>query len=349
LEPEQVQGRDPLIRDLVERVTAHRVTALLGPRRYGKTSVLRRLVTEVTEVTTVWVDLYEVTSMADVAVRFDEGLAGTRGRFADVARRLGVEVSLHLGLLKVAFTGRAADRPEPSLAFQSLLDVLVRVAASVPTLLVIDEFSSIARVDGAAGALRTATQHHFQEIGLVFAGSHPSMMRTLFTDRPQPFYGQADLVEIGGLDLGVVEDIVTSGFESTGRRAGNLGGLIGRFAAGHPQRTMQLADACWRLTPPRGDGGHYWADGLGQVQKATADGMERLYSRFTASERGVLRAVARTGRIYGAEADLLDLSKGAASHARQTLLETGDLSVRDGSLVVVDPLMADWLRRRFPL
>ena len=80
LAPHQVAGRDELIDDLVRRITARRVTALLGPRRYGKTSLLLRVSAELQEVSTVWVDLYEVTSMADVAVRFDNALSAARAR-----------------------------------------------------------------------------------------------------------------------------------------------------------------------------------------------------------------------------------------------------------------------------
>lgn len=76
-----------------------------------------------------------------------------------------------------------------------LLDVLVDHGASTPTVVFFDEFSSIRRVEGAAGLLRTKLQHHFQHIGLVFAGSEPSMMRMLFEDIDQPFYAQADLAE----------------------------------------------------------------------------------------------------------------------------------------------------------
>ena len=108
LEPSQVQGRDALLGDLIQRVTARRVTALLGPRRYGKTSLLRRIAAELTEVNTVWVDLYEVTSMADVAVRFDDALAATTGRFAAAARSLAAGVSVHLGVVKVERPARPA-------------------------------------------------------------------------------------------------------------------------------------------------------------------------------------------------------------------------------------------------
>jgi len=350
LEPHQVQGRDELIADLTERISARRVTALLGPRRYGKTSVLRRVAAELTEVTTVWVDLYEVSSVADVAVRFDDALAVTTGRFAAAARALAASVSLNLGVIKVELTGPARNRPEPELAFRTLLDVLVGVAAEEPTLLVIDEFSSIGRVAAAAGALRTALQHHYSELGIVFAGSHPSMMRTLFSARAEPFYGQADLVEIAALPAVAIEEIVRAGFASTGRKAGHVAGLIGAFTAGHPQRTMQLADACWRHTPPGATAdASTWSQALDEVRGATAEGIERLYSGFERGERGVLRAVARSGSIYGAEANLLDLATGTATHARRTLLDSGDLAEGDSGLVVVDPLFADWLRQRFPI
>ena len=40
LAPQDVHGRDALIDDLVERVSRHRPTVLVAPRRFGKTSVL---------------------------------------------------------------------------------------------------------------------------------------------------------------------------------------------------------------------------------------------------------------------------------------------------------------------
>lgn len=349
LSPEQVQGRDEAVADLIERVTERRVTALLGPRRYGKTSLLRRVAYELTEVTTVWVDLYEVASLADVVARFDDAVGAIGGSMGDVIRRAGIELSVQIGLLGVKLVGPAADRPDPTLALRSLLQVVVRAAATHPTMLVMDEFSSISRVEGAAGILRTALQHSYRDLGIVFAGSQPSMMRTLFTDRPQPFYGQADLVEAEPLSALAVEDIVAGGFADSGRRARRLGGLIYDFGRGHPQRTMQLADACWRRTPAGGDGSDYWADGLEDLRTATNEGMERIYSLLNTGEQDVLRSVARTGSIYGRQAALLNLSKGTATHARRRLLDEGDLVDTPAGLRLVDPVMADWLRRRFTI
>jgi hypothetical protein len=171
----------------------------------------------------------------------------------------------------------------------------------------------------------------------------------LFSARAQPFYGQADLVEIGPLSARAVEEIVTAGFAATGRDAGGLGGLLASFARGHPQRTMQLADACWRSTPPGEGGDDHWAEGLADVRAATAEGLELLYSEFNPGERSVLRSVAQSGTLYGAEADLLDLSKGTATHARRSLLNKGDMVETNSGVQLVDPVLADWIRYRFSL
>lgn len=351
LDPAQVHGRDALLADLAERVTGRRVTALVGPRRYGKTSVLRRLAADLTELSTVWVDLYEVTSMADLVFRFDAALAAAAAPFGGHAQSLAASLQVNLGVARVEFSrARVKDRPDPVARLGLLLEVLVGTATNTPTLLVLDEFSSIATVSGAAGVLRTALQHHYTALGIVFAGSMPSMMRQLFASRVEPFYAQADLIEIDPLEAEAVAAIVHDGFAATGRTAGALPGRVNDFAGGHPQRTMQLADAAWRHTPRGATAdGETWSVALAEVRRASADPMERLFSHFERGERDVLRIVASGGAIYGNAAALLELSRGAAQHARDRLVADGDLLSRPDGLVITDPLLADWLRTTLPL
>lgn len=352
LEPAQVRARADLVADLTERVSEHRVTALLGPRRYGKTSVLRRVAADVIDagVAVVWADLYEVSSMADIAARLDEALVRVTGTFAERVARVAAAASIHLGVVSFELRSPGRERPDPTLTVHALLEVLTRTAQDHPTLLVFDEFSSIARVDGAAGILRTHLQHHYQDLGIVFAGSEPSMMRTLFSEQAQPFYAQADLVEIGPLTSPEVVDIVTTGFAATDRGVGPLPGRIAAFAEGHPQRTMQLADAAWRLVPNGEEATEAtWVDALADVRGATGYGNERLYSSLQDGEKTVLRALASGGSIFGTAADVLGLPVGTAQHARGRLVDRGHLVKRGDTFHVVDPVLADWIRHRFPL
>lgn len=77
--------------------------------------------------------------------------------------------------------------------------------------------------------------------------------------------------------------------------------------------------------------------------------MERLLSHFARGERDVLRIVASGGAIFGNAAALLDLSRGAAQHARDRLVADGDLIRDDHGLAITDPLLADLIRATLPL
>jgi len=352
LEPGQVTGRDDLIADLVERVSARRVTALLGPRRFGKTSALGSVAEQAEQggATVVVVDLYEVSSMADIAVRLDEALAAARGPGVVQLRHLAASAEINLGLVKLSFARRSADQPDPVAVVHVLLDTLVAMGRRNPTLLIVDEFPGIDRVNGAAGLLRTKLQGHVQEIGIVFAGSHTSLMRAMFSDVERPFYGQADLVEIGPLSSPATTTLIERGFRQSDRDPGSVAAHIHQFAEGHPQRTMQLADAAWRHAVP---GERYrdelWGLALADARAQTEPAHESMFSRSSASDQKALRLVANGEPLFGSAASFVDLSAGAGQSSRDRLVDFGEITRVGQRWRVVDPMYADWIRRRFPM
>lgn len=352
LDPAEVSGRVELRRELAERAMDRRVTALLGPRRYGKTSVLRRISADLAEVgpATVWVDLYELNSMADLAGALDLAVSQLGGRVRQLLDSLAADLSFRIGSLGLELTKSARERPDPVLAVRAILRKVVEIAKAHDLVLIFDEFSGINGVPGAAGLLRTELQHHYRDIGILFAGSEPSTMRTLFSDQAQPFFAQADLIEIGPLTDVEVADIVTDGFERTGRAPGDTADRIIRFARGHPQRAMQLADAVWRRTEPgQAAGLDTWDRSLSAVRESVDNGTERLYALLPAGHQKTLRAIVSGGSPYGTAADVLDLPAGTATGAIDALMSLGFLIRTDGRLLVVDPLLADWIKRRFPV
>lgn len=352
LDPDQVTGRYQMIADLSQRLMERRVTALLGPRRYGKTSLLKKVCADLAQVgpDTVWIDLYEIGSFADLAGAIDQGLAAVTGRLRRALDALAGSLSIRIGFVGVELSKGRRERPDPTLTVRSLLDVLVRTAERHPLNVVFDEFSGIANVAGGAGLLRTQLQHHYQQLGIMFAGSQPSTMRTLFTDQAEPFFAQADLVELGPLTDVEVSDIVTDGFERTDRSPGGLTSRLVQMAEGHPQRAMQLADALWRATPEGGTAGEEaWEAAIAAVRANVDGGLERLYSMLPVGHQKTLRAIAADGRVYGRTAEVLDLSPGTANAAVDTLIGHGHVVRRDERLEIIDPLFADWIRRRFAL
>ena len=188
LNADQVSGRESLVLDIAQRIADRRLTALVGPRRYGKTSLLKRVAADLQAVgpQPVWIDLYQLTSMADLASAVDRGLAAVVGPVRRALDSIASSVSLQIGMLGIEFSRHHRRQPDPVLALRSLLEVLVDTSRRHDIFVVFDEFSGIADIEGGAGVLRTELQHHFQTLGIVFAGSEPSTMRTLFSDQTQP-------------------------------------------------------------------------------------------------------------------------------------------------------------------
>jgi len=347
LDPADVTGRDDVIADLVERVTSRRPTVLVAPRRFGKTTVLGAVAQRLAETTTViQVDLYALRSWADFAGRLSDALIAVPAGRRHLIDRLAANIELNLGIVKAAVA--RPDRPEADLTVDRLLDVVVRHAVSAETLVIFDEFSSIANVDGAAGLLRTKLQHHYQQVGLLFAGSEPSTMRLLFTDAEQPFFAQADLVDLAPLLLAHVHDMIVSGFATANRAApAGLAAQIHAFSGGHPQRTMQLADAAWHVALDEFDDQLVYTEALRRCRVATAAGFETRFLDFSSSEQAVLRLLARSQGLYGRDAELMNLSSSSAAGALARLVRSGAVDAPPADPRIIDPLLADWVARRF--
>lgn len=348
LPPERVRGRDALLTELTERVTTCSPTALLGPRRFGKTSVLQRIAADLTETATIIVDLMPVQSAHDAARALTRALLDADASVAQAATDVSATLGFNLLALRGEITtARTANRPDPDALFESLVDTLVQTALRRPTVVIFDEFQQIAAIPNGTAVLRAALQHHYKDIGLLFAGSAPSAMRTVFSNHRQPFLHQAGIVTIEPLTLTAVHDVITAGFAETGREAGAVAGLVHQFAHGHPLRTMQSAHAAW-LHAASDPADRVWGRALASIRKDERPAVADLYEQLPITQQKVLRILAHGGSVHGLAADVLSLGKGAASRARKTLLDDGHL-LDDGEVRITDPFLDDWLRLIHPL
>jgi uncharacterized protein len=352
LPAERVRGRDELLADLTRRVTVRTPTALLGPRRFGKTSVLGRLAADMTEVASITVDLMPVQSSLDAAKSLLDALMDAEAGVAQEATKISASLGVNLVALRAEIRStRSSARSDPASAFADLADTLVKTALRRPTLVVFDEFQQIAAVPNGTAVLRSKLQHHYKEIGLIFAGSAPSAMRDIFANPDQPFLHQADVVAIGPLTLPAAQQIIDGGFAETGRQPGAVASLIHDFTGGHPLRTMQAAHAAW--THAVGvPGDQAWGEALADLRRTRMrTEVSGIYEQLSTVQRKVLRILAHAGSIYGTAANRLELySKGSAQRARESLLADGHIiEGGNGRDRVTDPFLADWLRRTHPL
>jgi uncharacterized protein len=345
--------------DLLARRAADRVgVRLVAPRRYGKTSLLLAHAARLRETgwRTAHVDLAGVADLTDVARRLAAAYAGLdgawiRSHLGGLLARLGVSLSATGPRISIGPRPQSPDAPTAEAVLYELLDLprALWERDQAATLVVLDEFQDllVARKD-LDGLLRSRIQYHGDAAAYVYAGSEPSMMRELFDTRERPLFGQADPLTIGPLpDQAAVADLAGR-FDAEGLDPGPALGELAVFAEGHPQRTMMLA--------------YLLADALAAGEQPTPELAARVIDdaveRTRPAHQALWQSLGRTERVVlAATADgIAPTSRSlAAEHGlgRQTLDAAAGRLADQGHLIriprasrLVDPLLAEWLRRR---
>lgn len=345
--------------DELQTAAANRVAVrLAAPRRFGKSSLLEAHVAAMRAAghRALRVDFSKVSTVGDVAVRVARAyreLPAEPGRsISRWAARLGVTAAA----AGVGFTvAPQAPRPAADEARAALLEML-----DVPralhendgelTVVCFDEFQDLLIADDDLdGLFRSVIQHHGEAAAYVFAGSQPSLMRALFSEYERPFYGQARPLELSTLPLDEAANDIEALFEAEGLEVNGAVDELLAFTGGHPQRTILLAHHLYELLDRGEDLERPAAAAVNLALADTADALQALWDGFDRNERVVLMTLsdgqAPTGTIVAGEHRI----------PRSTLREALDRLLADqrhvqrgadGRPYLLDPLMAEWLRRR---
>jgi hypothetical protein len=352
--PDDIIDRDEETRQLLTAAVGGHYVRLYAPRKYGKTSLLRRVLRDAERqegMLPVLVDLYGVLSAADVAIRFERSYARQlkgrlRARTEEFLQSTGLGLSL--GALGISARLQVAPATDPLPALHALLDLPLRLEKSgaFRALVVLDEFQDITKVPGMDAVLRSHIQYQGEVASFVFAGSEPGLMRELFEDRERPLYGQAVPMRLERLADADIAAHIGGRFREGGRSAGEALNPLTASARGHPQRAMLLAHRLWEEVPPKA------AASLTAWGRAHAAALIELQPEFDANWRRLSTNEQKTLRSIAAGAgspfqkrvlDQLGLAKSSARSALASLLASATIERRGELYAVVDPLFEEWV------
>jgi len=354
--PDDVIDRDREIADLLAHAAGGHFVRLYAPRKYGKTSLLRRALRDAERaegMVPVLVDLYGVLSLADITVRIERAYAQQlkgplRSRIDALLQRTGLGLSLTA--MGIGVRLQLEPKADPLPALHALLDLPLRLAESGErrALIVFDEFQDIARVEAMDALLRSHIQLQGEVASYVFAGSEPGLMRRLFEEQERPLYGQAVPMRLGRLDDGDIAAYVSDRFRGTERGVGEGLGPLLRTAQGHPQRAMLLAHRLWEEVP-RGEeaAGDHWPSALERALVELTPEFEARWQRMSTAEQKTVRSLIEgRGAAYRTHVlARLGLSKSSAQNALQSLASRAEVETVGKAHALVDPLFALWVER----
>src|SRR6476469_6302504 len=354
LAPDEIIDRDDEPRALLEHAVGGHYVRLYAPRKYGKTSLLRRVLADGEReegLIPVLVDLYRVASIADVTVRLERAYArhlkgAVRARVDQFLQRTGIGLSL--GVHGISARIQLDPKADPLPALHALLDLPLRLEQSggYRALIAFDEFQDIQKVPDLYGLSRSHIQYHGDVASYVFAGSEPGLMKQLFEDRDRPLYGSAVPMRLGRLAPGDVGAYVAERLEASGRDVGEALGPLLQSAAGHPQRAMLLAHRLWAAVPP---GGTATLEDWSAAHAAALDELEAEFDAEwrhldTSSQKTLRSLVEGEGSPYrGDVLRRLALTKDMVRKALPRLNATAMIERHGERHEIVDPLFAEWI------
>jgi hypothetical protein len=355
LPPEDIIDRDRESEELLRNALGGHYVRLYAPRKYGKTSLLRRALRdgEKESLIPILVDLYRVSSIADVAIRFERAYSrqlkgAIRSRIEEFLQKTGIGLSL--GAYGISAKLQLGAKVDPLPALHALLDLPLRLeqGGAYRAFIALDEFQDIAKIPDLDGLLRSHIQFHGEVASYVFAGSEPGMMQQLFETKDRPLYGSAVPMRLGRLRDEEIAEYVSGRFQQTGRASGEALGPLLQSAKGHPQRAMLLAHRLWAEV---GAGETATLDDWRRAHTAALAELEPEFDAqwrgFDNSEQKTMRAViAGEGSPYRAGVlRRLEVTKDMIRKALPRLSATAEIETIDGKHAVVDPLFAEWIER----
>lgn len=341
---------------MAELAEGGQTSRLAAPRRYGKTTLIGALATELRARD--WIvavsDFSRCRRIEDIAERLYDGWRrgldrrGTRSLWKKANREVEATVEAGVpGVARATVRGGQKSRGERPLArLHSLLALPERIGdlTGRRMLVVFDEFQDLLTAgEDLDGLVRSHVQHHARIASYCYAGSQASLLRALFEDRSRPLFGQAREVTLDPLESEAIAAWVEQRFSASGRPlpAGSAAALAAG-AAGHPQRAAMVAHFLWQQ--PRLDEAAVSAAEQ-QALNAAAGELEQLWSSLTRAQRQVLGLAAEgRARLLSKPAlEAMGLAKSTAQHARDLLVAEGYLRNEDHAYGLNDPFLVRWL------
>jgi hypothetical protein len=356
LRPEDMIDRDGEAENLFALADGGHSARLVAPRRYGKTTLLGRVLRQAGEVglPTALVDLHGVLTMGAIVVRIERAYAARlKGPIRRAADALLRSWNIGLSLGGGGFTASLQSNPkvDAESVLLRLLDLPAKLAEKTGkrSVIAFDEIQDLLRVEGADGVIRSVIQYQVEDASYIFAGSAPSLMRRLFEDPSRPLLEHALPIELAPLPIEDAAAYIEERFRRTRRDPGDALTPLVSFARGHPQRTMLLAHHLWEITP-RGSTADEtaWIDALERGYRSAVPVLRARWEGLPVNEQRLALALASgRGSIYE-EAVLasVGLKRGSVDKALAGLEGRGEVMRRGSGPELTDPFLDYWLEQR---
>lgn len=356
-------NREKELKELESYAEAGANVVLHSPRRYGKTSLVKRVQKRLKnkEFITIFADFFGVASVDDVAMRLVKAVFAVTHNKEPLWKKALKTIRSFRPVLKPDLEGGFSLSVEPSSAersglilleetMDSLADFISTIQGSVHVAL--DEFQEILILKEALqieATMRTRVQQ--KQTSYFFIGSRRRILLGIFNERQRPFFQSAINYPLKTLPIEELVGFIVEQFTKNKRKcskemASQLVSLVGC----HPYYSQKLSFFVYELSGAVT--GEAIRQGMERLILSEKPVFEAIIQGLSSHQRLLLQALAKepTQKLL-ANAYIRNhklRSVGGVQHsARQ--LEDLDIIEKDGETGfwrIVDPVFGMWLKRQ---
>jgi hypothetical protein len=354
-------NREKEIEDLLRHGRNGDNVLLFSPRRYGKTSLVRRILDHLAEdgFLTVYVDLFPIISERDLVSRFSSALVKGIGRgldhrtlaarLKDLFKRLIPSIEVKPDGYSVSMRFDQASESGPVL--EDLLEGLYKyvLKRDLRACVALDEFQEITELPESKrieGILRSHIQLQ-REVSYFYIGSRRRTLQEMFTDKGRAFYKSAFTYALREISKKDFVGHIQSHFSGSDKGCPPaVAEEIYDRVRGYPYYVQKLASIAWDLSEAQCDAEVVRSAYDALIEMETAD-FEATWSALTLIQRSVLKALALESTALPYSREFLErhrLTVGGTQRAVRVLVSM-DLVEKDqdGRYRLTDPIMSAWL------
>ncbi len=371
-DPAKIVGMDDFARDVALMLKARTNVAIFGPRDTGKSTFLTALERELAiehepdapAYTIVRVNLKRALSIPAFISCVNDALEEHPVQEVRRAARrelevLEREIGFDLKIIKGAVRRGSRQAEEAAEMLHAQLRALPRLASRV--VVCFDEFQRLNRCPGEPLAIigSALVGTSAANVSLLLTGSIREYLEMMLNNSREPLFNQAFKARLPAIGRSEFLEFLEFQFQETGRpiQERALDYLLA-LSSSHPKRTQQLAWATWRQGARRtlevadvqsafevllDDQQADFAvieETLANGEEAEATERKALYLLADHPDRGLTSTALATRYGLGAHT--------TAKAAMPRLARRGLVEQVDGTWRIIDPFLAEWLRRNSP-
>ena len=350
-------------RDVVELLTNGNNIALISPRRYGKTDLIRHCFAQ-KEVSdnylTFIIDVYSTRSLAEMADKMGKTILEQlkpKGEKA-WAKFISALTSLKAGISYDAtgipsWTIEIGDIKNPTVTLDEIFKYIQN--SGKPCLVAIDEFQQILKYEekNVEASIRTYVQY-CTNANFIFSGSQREMMGAMFTSSARPFYQSATVINLPRIEEIEYSKFCDRLFEEYGKHLDDdvVPDLYDKFdgTTFYLQKIMNVlfmrtkeGEKCLKSS---------LAEAVNYIIDFSSETYEDLIYQLPEKQKQVLLAISkeRKARNITSSSFVRKYSLTSASSVNSAvkgLLDKGLLTCNRGVYQVYDLFLDVWIRERY--